>query len=289
MKDSLIRVNGRRKLAFIDMGHPHGSCVFFFHGAPMSRLHLVGLEEKFADHGFRVIAPDRPGYGCSAPHPGRTMADWPQDVAALADALGIGHFVVAGHSSGGPYAVACAALLPARVEAGAIVAGVTDMAWPGAWDGYPEDEVQIMRQPDEKAAIAWCSERYGADGSGFFEVEPFAFPEPDLALLSDAMFGKALIEAFRQGVAGYAQDVHVQGRPWPFDPSLISVPVEVVRGELDTLLPVSHSHHSAEVISGSTLRILPGHGHLSILSELPTILSALGTVQDFRYLNRRGV
>jgi pimeloyl-ACP methyl ester carboxylesterase len=47
------------------------------------------------------------------------MADWPKDVAALADALGIDRFVVAGHSTGGPYAVACSALLPGRVLAGA--------------------------------------------------------------------------------------------------------------------------------------------------------------------------
>ena len=278
MNDSQVTIGEGRELAYTDLGHPSDACVFFFHGAPMSRLHLVALEDQFAALGLRVVSPDRPGYGRSSPQSGRSMADWPRDVASLADALGIDRFVVTAHSSGGPYAVACSALLPERVLAGAVVAGVTDMAWPGAWDGYLEDEIQLMRAPDEEAAVTWCTERFGPDGRGFL-AEPFEFPEPDVALLTDEAFEEALLatmaEAFRQGVVGYAQDVYIQGRPWSFDPSSISVPVEVVHGELDTLVPMAHSRHTAELIRSSTFRTFPGHGHLTILSELPMIASTL--------------
>jgi pimeloyl-ACP methyl ester carboxylesterase len=274
MKDSQVIVGQDRALAYTDIGDPGGPCVFFFHGAPMSRLHLVGLEDQFLARGLRLVSPDRPGYGRSSPQPGRSMADWPTDVAALADTIGVDRFLVAAHSSGGPYAVACSALLPDRVLAGAVLAGVTDMAWPDAWNGYLEDEIQLMRLPDENAAIAWCVERFGADGRGFFEV-PFEFPEPDRALLADEAFEQAVGEAFRQGVAGYAQDVHVQGRPWPFDSSRISVPIDVVHGDADTLLPLAHSRHTAALVPGSSFRTYPGHGHLTILSELPMIAAAL--------------
>jgi pimeloyl-ACP methyl ester carboxylesterase len=278
MKDLQVNVSGGRELAYTDIGDPDGRCVFFFHGAPMSRFYLAGLEEEFGTQGLRVVSPDRPGYGKSSPQPGRSMADWPADVAALANALGIKRFCVAAHSSGGPYAVACAALLSECVLGGIVLAGVTDMAWPPAWDGYLETEIQLMRLPDERAVIAWCAERFGADGSGFFS-EPFELPEPDVTLLADKAYEKvfmaAFTEAFRQGVTGYAQDVYVQGRPWPFDPSGISVPVDVVHGELDTFVPMAHSRHTAELIPGSTFRTLPGHGHLTITSELPTIASAL--------------
>ena len=280
MKDLQIKLGDGRRLAFADIGSPDGECIFFFHGAPMSRLHLSGLEDEFTAYGLRVVAPDRPSYGRSSPQPGRTMSDWPQDVAALADVLGIPRFIVAAHSAGGPYAVACAALLPERVTAGVVVAGVTDMAWPGAWDDYPQDEVLIMHEPDETAALAWCTKRYGMDGGGFLTAEPFEFSEPDLAILDDEMFGQALIEAFQQGVTGYAQDVHVQGRPWPFDPKLISAPMEIIHGELDTLLPIAHSRYTSEMIPRSKLRKLPGHGHLSILSELPRVARALNLAGD---------
>jgi pimeloyl-ACP methyl ester carboxylesterase len=280
MKDSLIDVGGGRQLAYTDIGRPDGVCLFFFHGAPMSRLHLVDLEDDFAARGLRVVSPDRPGYGRSSPQPGRSMVDWPNDVEAVADALGIERFIVAGHSSGGPYAAACCALLPRRVLAGAIVAGVTDMGWPGAWNGYVESEAELMREPDERAALAWCIERYGADGSGF-QADPFPLPEPDSARLADPAFDRALtstvVEAFRQGVIGYAQDCYVQGRAWPFDPNRIAAPVLVVHGELDTLMPVAHSRHTAGLMPGSSVRTLPGHGHLTIVYELPSLAASLAS------------
>jgi pimeloyl-ACP methyl ester carboxylesterase len=76
-------------------------------------------------------------------------------------------------------------------------------------------------------------------------------------------------------VAAYAQDAYLEGRGWQFNPGSISVPIEVIHGELDTLVPIAHSRHTAELIPGSTLRVLPGHGHLTILSELPALASSL--------------
>ena len=74
-----------------------------------------------------------------------------------------------GISSGAPYAVASAALLPGRVGGLGVLGGVTDMGWPEAWDGYDETDSTIMRLGDEAAATAWCEEHYGADGSKFWE------------------------------------------------------------------------------------------------------------------------
>lgn len=207
------------------------------------------------------------------------MADWPSDVADLADALEVDRFIVSGHSSGGPYGLVCAARLPERVIAGLAVGGVTDMAWPGAWDGYVESERQLMRLPDEAAAIAWCVQRFGADGGRFQDVSDFEFADVDNALFADEQAGKALksvvTEAFRQGVAGYAQDIVVQGQPWPFQPEQIVVPFEIVHGELDETVPLAHSRHTSQLLPRSTLHVLAGHGHMTTLSELPMLAGVL--------------
>lgn len=279
MKDARIRLRDGRELAYTDIGEPDWPAVFFFHGAPMSRLHLAYLEESLRVERVRVVSPDRPSYGESSPQPGRSMTDWPSDVESLADTLELDRFMVAGHSSGGPYAVACAALLPGRVSGGVIFGGVTDMGWPGAWDGYIESERQLMRLPDEAATLLWCEREYGADGSGFLSASDFDFPEVDDALMADEQIGAAIVaavtEAFRQGVGGYAQDVAVQGRPWPFDPGRIIAPIEVVHGALDDAIPLAHSRHTAELIPGARLRIVPGHGHMTTLSLLPALASSL--------------
>ena len=132
MKDSQTILSDGRTIAYADIGEPSWPCVMFFHGAPSSRLRLAYLEPDFLASGIRLVAPDRPGYGRSSPQPGRSMADWPRDVATLADALDIDRFVPAGHSSGGPYALACAAMLSTRVSGAILLGGVTNMTWPGA-------------------------------------------------------------------------------------------------------------------------------------------------------------
>lgn len=279
MRDESIRLPDGRELAYTDIGEPDWPCLMFFGGAPTSRLRHLYLEEEFRNHRVRVVAPERPGYGRSSPKPGRLLTDWPADVAALADELELDSFIVAGHSSGGPYSIVCAALLPPRVVAAIDLAGATDMSWPEAWDDYNEMEAELMRVDGEEAAVAWCVERFGEDGAGFFAAADFSLTEPDEALFADEklapQLGAARAEAFRQGVIGYAHDIVVQARPWAFDPGAIRVPVHIVHGDADAVVPLSHSRHTAELIPGSTLEVLPGHGHFTLLGELPGLASAL--------------
>jgi pimeloyl-ACP methyl ester carboxylesterase len=157
--------------------------------------------------------------------------------------------------------------------------GVTDMGWAGAWQGYFVSEAVLMRMPDERSVLRWCTERFGEDGSGFMAASGMELPEADLPLYEDeriaSMLTVARTEAFRQGVGGYAQDVFIQGRPWPFDPARIQAPGIIVHGEGDTLLPVAHARHTAEVVPGARLEVLAGHGHFSILGELSGIAASL--------------
>ena len=249
-----------------------------FHGAPSSRLQCTFLDEHFAEYGLRIVSPDRPGYGGSSPQPGRTLADWPADVAALADALGIDHFGVIGGSSGGPYAAVCCALLPERIIGGIITASPIPLDWPGARDHYPQTVLDIMDLlPDEDAAIAWYTDRFGADGSRLPKPDPSELPKPDAAMLADETFAQHMQqvreEALRQGIAGFVQDLLAQFRPWPFDPAQISVPVQVNHGELDTLVPIAYSHQIAQRIPGADFSELTGHGHMSVMYEWPRLIS----------------
>lgn len=279
MNDSRIILSDGRELAFTDTGDTGGFTVFFFHGAPGSRLPLVPLEPEFANHALRMVSVDRPGYGGSSPQPGRTMSDWPADVAQLADALGIERFIVVGHSSGGPYAVTCASLLPNRVLGTVVLAGVTDMAWPTAWEKFSETEAAVRHMPDVQSVKTWCEEMYGPDGSSFLASSGLELAEPDIILLSDEKIANAtrasFAEAFRQGVGGYAHDIFLQGWAWPFAPGAITTSTIVAHGELDKIVPVLHSRHTAELIPGSLLRILPRHGHLSICLALPSLCAEL--------------
>ena len=65
-----------------------------------------------------------PPYAGSPPREAACVADAAGDVATILDHLGLDRFLTIGWSGGGPHALACAALLPDRCEAAAILAGV---------------------------------------------------------------------------------------------------------------------------------------------------------------------
>ncbi len=113
-----------RVLQVLERGIPDGRPVLVHNGSPNSRLlfdHSVELAER---QGIRLISYDRPGYGGSSRHAGRTVADCAADVRAIATALSIDRLAVWGISGGGPHAIACAALLPELVPAVAVLASL---------------------------------------------------------------------------------------------------------------------------------------------------------------------
>ena len=277
MHDAAMTLVDGRTLAYTELGDADGPVAMYFHGAPTSRLDLVAYEECFVDRGVRVVSPDRPGFGGSSPQRGRSMLDWPTDVAALADHLRVDRFIAVGLSAGGPYAVACGALLPERVIGVGVANGVTDMGWPPAWDDYDPVDASIMHLGDEDAAYRWMEEHYGADGSLFFEFTTLA--PSDAALLEDQTRAQTLlatiVESFRQGVGGLAADLTIQGRPWPFDPSAVRARTIVLHGDADPYLPVAHGRHTAEVIPNARFVLRPGQGHVSLIREIPQLCTDL--------------
>lgn len=279
MRQAVMTLPDRRLLAYSAVGPVDGPLVLHQHGAPGGRLELAALAEPLTVRHVRVVTADRPGYGGSSPAPGRTQADWAADLAALADHLGVERFAVSGYSSGAPYAVAAAALLPARVAGLGVLAGVSDFGWPDARSGYLPAELELMAEPDEDAALAWCTTRFGADGARFLASSSGELTAADREALADRCrveaFTSSLREAFRHGVGGYAQDVLVQGRPWTFDPAAVTAPAKVRHGEIDSIVPVAHARHTAERIPGALLHTWPQHGHISALTELPQLIAEL--------------
>src|SRR4051794_7457843 len=98
--------------------------VIWHHGTPQTGALLAPLVAAAAERDLRVVSYGRPGYGGSSPRPGRDVASAADDVAAIANALGLRRFAVMGASGGGPHALACAARLGDRVTAVVCLAGL---------------------------------------------------------------------------------------------------------------------------------------------------------------------
>lgn len=98
-------------------GARSGPTLVLLHGLPTSswlwRHCLVGLADALP--GWRIIAPDLPGYGRSAPRPGagpRHLGRW---LHALLDSLGVAEFTLVGHDLGGLVALTDAIARTGRV------------------------------------------------------------------------------------------------------------------------------------------------------------------------------
>jgi len=96
--------------------HGSGPALVLLHGFPLSSEIWGPVLPALAEVA-RAIAPDLPGFGRSAA-PGRaiTIDGLADEVVALADALEVGRFVVAGHSMGGYVALSIAERHQERLE-----------------------------------------------------------------------------------------------------------------------------------------------------------------------------
>ncbi len=98
------QLNLRGRSAFLrHCGVEGGPALVLLHGLPTSsvlwRRCLPGLAAALP--GWRIIAPDLPGYGRSAPRPGAGPRHQGRFLHALLAELGVGRFVLAGHDLGG--------------------------------------------------------------------------------------------------------------------------------------------------------------------------------------------
>jgi pimeloyl-ACP methyl ester carboxylesterase len=273
-----VRTPDGRTLAVEDAGDPAGRPVLVHNGSPNSRrLYGPNVADAKA-RGLRLISYDRPGYGGSAPHPGRTVADCAADVRAICAALGIERLAMWGISAGGPHALACAALLPGLVTAVASLASPAPYDADGLdyFDGMGEINVEGIKQghSDPEAARVKLEE----DRQQFLtaSVEDLAaglkslLSEVDAAAFTGAM-ADYLLHSFKDGLApgseGWWEDGVAEFGPWGFDLAQIRIPVLVVHGRQDRFVPFAHGQWLAAHIPGAQARLLDHDGHVTLLEN----------------------
>ena len=158
---STVPVDGHR-VGVHRFGKLGGWPVVWCHGGPGNKLQTPAALESAAALNLRLIGIDRPGYGQSTLEPDRSLADWAPIAAAVADALGIHKFLVVGVSTGGPYAIALAALYPEvqPCKDGGEGAGRTDGKRTTASSGAKIKDAQVLGSPwPMKPDPAWIQER----------------------------------------------------------------------------------------------------------------------------------
>ena len=282
---------GDRHLVLDDVGDPDGVPVLYLHGTPDSRLSRHPDDGIATAAGVRLLALDRPGYGGSDPLPAGTGDDWPAvvaaDTAAVLDALGIRRCGLLAWSGGALAAVATAALLPERVPALVIAAGLVprqayedpSVREAGAArldtielaDSLPPGTLGEAIAPllapypcDRALAAEHQAEQRDAAGTAELASVPGA---------ADRM-ADGLVEAVRRGLAGVAADVEAQARPLAVDLATLRAPVRLVYGSADTVTPPAFGRWYAARLPGASLEVVDGAAHYVALTAWGRILAS---------------
>ncbi|MGH3599249.1 MAG: alpha/beta fold hydrolase [Pseudonocardiaceae bacterium] len=269
--------DGRTLCVRVGAGDP-GRSVLVTHGTPGSGALYPGWIEDAASRGIRLISYDRPGYGGSSPHPGRSIADCAADVRAIADDLGIDRLGVWGWSGGGPYALACAAMLPDLVQAAALLASPAPWDAPGFdfFAGMGQRNIDAIRlyfsdpRASRKQNIQDRAEVLEATTDQQMEMLASLLSEPDVAVLTGG-FAAWLLHAEQAGLApgdeGWWDDAAAQMSPWRFAPGSVRVPVKVWHGRHDRFVPLQHGQWLTTHIQGAESALSNTDGHLTLVIE----------------------
>ncbi|HET9256650.1 MAG TPA: alpha/beta fold hydrolase [Pseudonocardiaceae bacterium] len=283
--ESVTTDDGRR-LTIDVTGDPDGYPVFLLHGTPGSRNGPKPRGIVLYRLGLQLICYDRPGYGGSDRHEGRTVRDAAADVATIADKMGFDRFAVVGRSGGGPHALACAAVLSERVSSAAVLVSLapSDAVGLDWYHGMNRQNVQEYGTADADVQallsnLAYLTEQTQRDPRRFIDLIESELSESDKRVVGDVALRRLLLdtyaEALRQGAAGWIDDVLAFRKPWEIALSNITSRVLLWHSEDDQFSPISHtrwlSGHIPQV--QVEFRIQAGIGHFGALEVLPEILS----------------
>jgi pimeloyl-ACP methyl ester carboxylesterase len=266
-----------------DHGSPNGEPLLLVMGLGMQ---LVAWHEDFVAglvaRGFRVIRFDNRDIGLSqrfdhlgvpnlvtaslrfavglSVRSGYAVADMADDAVGVLDALGIRSAHVCGASMGGMIAQHMAARHPQRLKSLTLM--MTTSGAPRLPGPSLKVRTSLISRPDEPQKVESVIDHYvrlyrliGSPG----------YPTSDDELRS--RLGMSVRRSYRpQGTARQMLAIAADGNrsPWL---SRIRLPVQIIHGRDDPLVPVAAGHDLAAKISGAEIDIIDGMGH-----DLPTPL-----------------
>ncbi|GKU22571.1 alpha beta hydrolase [Fusarium langsethiae] len=246
-----------------------------------------------------LIALDRPGFGLSSPKPEYRIIDWPKDVAELAQSKDITEFSVFGLSGGGPFALACAYVLPKRTltsvglfaSAPPWAAGVHHvdksrrilrfcaMNCPTLLTGalnalYRSVRWLVLTQPAIRIIGKWLDAQDAKDKTETKITKPHTERIEDLVSM-------LLDEPFRQGAGGTVHETKLlTSQDWGFKLEDVDYErVQIWHGVKDTNAPVGMIRYMAEHIPNSELTEFEEDTHYTMYKHIEPALRSLVNIE----------
>ncbi|MCV7279612.1 alpha/beta hydrolase [Mycolicibacterium flavescens] len=267
MQRSTVRLSWG-SVSYLSWGSSQAPAVVLLHGAGVDSASLSWGEvgPRLAAGGYRVLAPDHPGYGHTAPAP------WPSTqerlvayVGEFVDALGLGRYAIGGLSLGGGMTIGHVLGRPQNVTGAMLLASY------GLTGRLSEGQLSLVRQ-----AAMWAMVRSGLLGAvtrwsgrsraAMTRVMPALIRDPARRppeLVDEVLAAARSPHAFEAYGQWQRDEVGCTGLRTDYRDRLPSFPrpALLVHGDRDSSVPVSAARAAAHVMPDARLEFVAGAAH----------------------------
>lgn len=248
------------EIAYFDGGE--GPAIVFVHGLVGDFTHFEHIAERLVAAGHRVLGLDLPG--CGASHKRRRRYDldgYAKDVLDVMDALELERVTLAGHSAGGAVVAEAALRAASRVERLVLISSAGLRSYGSATHAA----VKTFLRP-------WVLER---------SLEHLAMPLLDLVLVEKNAYTEKFVRdaldrpkfpTLREMARVMSDFVPDLVRPTVLERAEdFSMPVLVVWGDADKLVPPESASQLSRRLPDVTLRLLSSCGHMPMIERPETV------------------
>jgi pimeloyl-ACP methyl ester carboxylesterase len=267
---TMIMLHGR-PLNYVQAGN--GPVLLLIHGIAGTLENWQAVTEPLARQ-YTVVAPDLPGHGGSAPSAGDySLGAFATGLRDLLVALGHERATLVGHSLGGGIAMQFAYQFPEITERLVLVSSgglgpevsalLRAAALPGA-DQFIAATAALGNTIGSKVAR-------GLGILGLRASTDVAVVARGYASLVDRDRRTAFLATLHGVIGTGGQRVHAGDRLYLAE----GMPVQIIWGERDPIIPVQHARNAHEAMPGSQLEIFKGVGHLPQLEAPKHFIAVL--------------
>ena len=270
MEPSTVSLHGRA-VTYVEAGS--GPVLLLIHGMAGTYENLGSVIEPLAQR-HTVIAPDLPGHGSSEPGGGDySLGSLAAVLRDLLITLGHDRATLVGHSLGGGIAMQFAYQFPEMTERLVLVSS-------GGLGPEVSPVLRAAALPGANLFIAATAGPGRTVGSALARVLAAVGLRPNAdvaevlrgyASLADPDRRAAFLATLRSVIHTGGQRVHAGDRLYLAE----GMPVLIVWGARDPIIPVHHGENAHEAIPGSRLEVFDGVGHLPQLEAPGRFIAVL--------------